>query len=170
MDDEEILDLVDDNDQVIGQIKRGDMRTLTPDGGRYVRAADIFIMRSDGKVWVPVRSLHKTLAPGGLDFSVGGHVTTGDSYETTALRELQEEAGIETSADNLELIANMPPTRTHISRLYLLRTDQEPRLSDEHTSGSWMSIDELKEKLAQGIPAKESLLPKLLLLKEYLSR
>lgn len=169
MESEEILDLVDDNDQVIGQIKRGEMSALVPGGGKYVRAPDIFIMNPDGKVWVPVRSMHKSIAPGGLDFSVGGHVESGETYEQTAIRELEEEAGIGASVEQLELIANDPPVRTHISRLYLLRTVQTPRLNDEHTDGNWMGVDELQTSLEHGTFAKDSLLPKLELLKEYLS-
>ena len=168
MESEEILDLVDDNDSVIGQIKRGDMRTLVPMGGKYVRASDIFVMRSDGKIWAPVRSMHKNIAPGGLDFSVGGHVASGETYEQTAARELGEEAGMTIDPSDLELIAIIPPNAVHYSRLYLLRTDNSPRLSDEHTSGSWMTIDELQDALESGISAKESLLPKLQLLKKYL--
>lgn len=166
---EEILDLVDNDDQVIGQIKRTDVNTLTPGNGKYVRASDIFIMNTEGKVWVPVRGIHKSIAPGGLDFSVGGHVASGETYEATAIRELQEEAGLDVSEDELELIATIPPDARHYSRLYILRTDAQPMLSDEHTSGSWMTIDDLQKALELGTPAKDSLRPKLELLKAYLS-
>lgn len=170
-DSEEILALVNEDDVVIGEIRRGDIKNLVPGGGRNVRAADIFIVRSDNKVWVPVRGMHKSIAPGGLDFSVGGHVASGDNYELTAVRELEEEAGLDVDPSQLELIETFRPTTEHcyFSRLYLLRTDSDPRLSDEHTSGSWMSIDELQHTLEAGTPAKASLLPNLLLLKEYLN-
>lgn len=166
---DEILDLVDDNDSVIGRIRRGDMNTLVPRGGKYVRAADIFIMRSDGKIWVPVRGMHKSIAPGGLDFSVGGHVASNETYEETAVRELSEEAGITVNSNELELIAIIAPRERHHSHLYLLRTDTEPSLSYEHTSGNWMNPDELQKVLETGTPAKSSLLPRLELLKTYLS-
>lgn len=168
MDSEEILDLVDGNDQVIGQIKRGDVSKLTPGGGKYVRAVDVFIMHEDGRIWVPVRSAKKSIAPGGLDYSVGGHVPSGESYEAAVVRELQEETGIDTAAESLELIGIVPPDRWHFSHLYLLRSDQEPRLSDEHTSGNWMMPGELQDKLENGAPAKESLLANLKRLQQYL--
>lgn len=169
-DSEEILALDNDNDEVIGEIRRGDIKNLVPGGGKSVRAADIFIVRSDNKIWVPVRGLHKSIAPGGLDFSVGGHVASGDDYELTAARELEEEAGLEVDPSQLEHIETFRPTSEHcyFSRLYLLRTDSDPRLSDEHTSGSWMGMDELQHTLEAGTPAKASLLLNLLLLEQHL--
>lgn len=169
MDSEEILELVDQSDMVIGRIRRGDISTLVPGDGKYVRSADIFIIRPDGAIWVPVRSMKKSIAPGGLDYSVGGHVPTGETYELAAQRELKEEANIIANAEDLELVAIIPPEQCYFSHLYLLRTRQQPQLSDEHTDGSWMPPQELHDKLTSGVRAKESLLPNLKRLQAYLS-
>lgn len=169
MDEEEILDVVNKNDEVIGQIARRNVDTLLPVHGKYVRSANVFVMRSNGDIWVPTRSMHKAIAPGGLDFSTGGHIQTGESYETAALRELWEEAGLEASAADLIFI-DVFPLGQYISRLYLLRTDATPQLGDEHTAGSWLSPAELQRRLEQGVHAKSALLPNLKLLLEYLNK
>lgn len=56
--DVEILDLVDDNDKVIGQIKRADAYDLKYETG-HLRASEVFIVNSEGKLWIPVRTAHK---------------------------------------------------------------------------------------------------------------
>lgn len=168
--DEEILDLVDASDKVIGQIRRAELDSLLGDGSRFVRSVDLFIIRSDGKIWVPTRTLHKKIAPGGLDYSVGGHVLSGETYEQAIIRELAEEASITVTPEELEYIATPPPFDYYISPLYVLRSDTQPALSSEHTDGQWLTIDELKNKLESGARAKESLPPKLLLLEEHVNK
>jgi isopentenyldiphosphate isomerase len=64
---DELLDLVDSNDEVIGTITAGNFY-MQPVNAGYIRAADAFIQNDEGKLWVPTRSLHKAIAPSGLDF------------------------------------------------------------------------------------------------------
>jgi 8-oxo-dGTP pyrophosphatase MutT (NUDIX family) len=167
---DELLDLVDDTDTVIGQILRRDANVLAPMSGNYVRAIHVFIMRGDGKLWIPVRGMQKTLAPGGLDFSVNGHTISGETYEQTALRELEEETGLVVSPDDLELVATIQPTSVYFARLYVLRTDVEPQLSGEHSSGNWIGINDLQTLLQQDTLAVHSLMTKLALLRNYLEQ
>ena len=53
------------------------------------------IFTSDNKIIVPKRSSNRRLFPNCYDCSVGGHVSSGESYEQAAYRELKEELGIE---------------------------------------------------------------------------
>jgi isopentenyl-diphosphate delta-isomerase len=69
--EEEVLDLVNENDEVVGTIthdKVFDFKNVAP---YYLRAVNAFIINSDGKLWIPRRTAHKKIAPDGLDFSVG---------------------------------------------------------------------------------------------------
>lgn len=166
--DEEILDLVNEHDEVIGQIKRSETSTLIDDGDTYVRAVNVFIVRADGRIWVPVRSMHKLIAPGGVDYSTGGHVAAEESYVDAAVREIREETRLTISPDDLELIARIPPAYSYFTHLFLLRSDVSPQLSDEHTSGSWLSVNELLAQLDAGVPAKMMLHSDVKRLKEYL--
>lgn len=173
MDTDEILQLVDDNDQVIGTIPRGDVRNLTAYGGKYIRTVNAFIVRSDGKIWVPVRSIHKKIAPGGLDYSVGAHVQAGESYIDSLVREFQEEAGIAIDESQCIEIAYDKPSAfgtdtIYFDKLYLVKTDKQPLLSDEHTSGSFMNITEAIDKTREGMPVKDHYLQYLIIAQEYL--
>lgn len=169
---DELLDVFDMNEKLIGTIKRSDTKTLKPGHDRYIRAANAFIQRSNGDIWVPTRGLHKDLAPGGLDYSVGGHVLKGESYEGCLVREAQEEARLHVTASDLELVLVSPPDETrpiYFTRLYLIRTDMVPRLSNEHVSGEWMSVQTLIKRLEMGAFAKKCLLPDSRYLVVYLS-
>jgi len=86
---DEILDLVDDNDIVIGQIKRSESN-----GASNIRVINIFINLPDGRFIIPLRSSNRRIFPSCYDFSVGGYVESGDSYEKTAYKELEEELRI----------------------------------------------------------------------------
>ena len=74
---EEILDLVDDNDNVIGSKPRSEIYT---EGLHNFRVVNAFVINSKGKIWVPRRAADKRLFPLSLDMSMGGHVETGESY------------------------------------------------------------------------------------------
>lgn len=81
----EFFDKVDLKDKVIGQTNKKEAHEM----GYPHRVAAIYIFDKNGKLLVQKRK-----KDGWLDHSVGGHVSAGESYETAALRELEEELGI----------------------------------------------------------------------------
>src|SRR5487761_1499028 len=102
---DEFLDLANASDEVVGTIRRGDMVKLgyrSPKG--FVRFAVAFLVNDKAEVWVPIRGLHKSIAPGGCDFSVAEHVLSGETYDKAIERAFIEEAGMEVSAVNLTRI------------------------------------------------------------------
>lgn len=88
----EYLDLVDEKDNVIG---RDDRNKIISSETKNYRVINILIFNSKGELIVPKRSGNRRLFPNCYDFSVGGHVQSGESYEEAAYRELQEELGIQ---------------------------------------------------------------------------
>jgi 8-oxo-dGTP pyrophosphatase MutT (NUDIX family) len=167
---DEILDVFDEGEQQIGTIRRGDIGTLQPGGGRYIRSVDAFIQRPNGDIWVPTRSQSKSIAPGGLDYSVGGHLGHGEDYMHCLIREFQEEAGIALSEETVRQIGASDPSENgsiYFNRLYLFVTDKEPHLSAEHTSGEWMKSNELINRLRSGAKAKQSLIRSAQTLTQY---
>jgi isopentenyldiphosphate isomerase len=86
--EEELLDLVDLNDRVIGQKKRSEVHA---ENLTNYRLAECVIVNSKGQLWIPRRALHKGYLPGYFDTSAGGHVVSGESYEQALRRELKEE-------------------------------------------------------------------------------
>lgn len=168
----EILDVVNDNDEVIGIIARSDMMQLKETPGRYLRAVDIFIQRSNSDIYLPRRSKEKKLFPGGYDFSAAGHVNSGESYEQACVREVLEEAGIETTPDDYIFIAKLSPTPQlfYFDVIYLLRTDVEPKLSPEHTEGTWIAPSSLESTVKNDTPTKDTLITDIPILIDYLKR
>ncbi|MEV0180836.1 NUDIX domain-containing protein [Streptomyces sp. NPDC050625] len=87
---DEILDIVDENDQVIGQYPRGEAyaRKL-----RH-RCAFIQVRDREGRIFVHRRTPTKLVFPSLYDMFVGGVVGAGESYDDAALREAEEELGV----------------------------------------------------------------------------
>lgn len=67
----------------------------------WCRSTNVFILNSRGDVLCHQRSLQKERLPGGWVTHVGGHVGIGETYDSNALKELQEEAGIRVSSERL---------------------------------------------------------------------
>ncbi len=88
--DSEILSVVDDQDQVIGQRRRDDIHRL----GLLHRATHVLVFRQDGQIFLQKRGLHKQESPGLWDSSVAGHVDAGETYDACCVREVREEIGI----------------------------------------------------------------------------
>eukprot|EP00465_Bigelowiella_longifila_P013795 CAMPEP_0185257032 /NCGR_PEP_ID=MMETSP1359-20130426/6099_1 /TAXON_ID=552665 /ORGANISM="Bigelowiella longifila, Strain CCMP242" /LENGTH=184 /DNA_ID=CAMNT_0027841911 /DNA_START=219 /DNA_END=772 /DNA_ORIENTATION=+ len=57
-----------------------------------------------GRVLVQRRSMNKDTNPGKLDVSAAGHIEVGDDSLDTAMREMDEELGLQVVAKDLELI------------------------------------------------------------------
>jgi len=93
----ELLDIVNAQDEFIGQHTRGGFYTseLHASGG-LLRFAHIFLKNDAGDILLQQRSATKSNHPNLLDLSAAGHVSAGDSYEQAAYREMQEEIGITT--------------------------------------------------------------------------
>lgn len=87
---DEILDIVDENDVVVGQAPRGE---ATARGLRH-RCAFIEVRDAEGRLFVHRRTPGKLVFPSHYDMFVGGVVGAGESYDEAALREAEEELGV----------------------------------------------------------------------------
>ncbi|MFA3879148.1 NUDIX domain-containing protein [Streptomyces sp. MMCC 100] len=87
---DEILDVVDEKDRVVGQARRGDVYA------RGLRHRCVFVWARDpeGRVFVHRRTATKLVFPALYDMFVGGVVGAGESYDDAALREAEEELGV----------------------------------------------------------------------------
>lgn len=157
--EDELLDLVDVNDQPIGTILRSEYERMATERLGNIRAVEMFIQNDEGKLWVPKRADHKRIAPGGLDYSTGGHVGAGESYEDAAVREIKEELNLDITKEDLEFVRKFEPTELPYFRvLYIYHSNVAPRYNpDDFVSAEWLSPEELIKKLDGGVPAKSSM-------------
>ena len=87
---EEWVDWVDEQDLLLQAVPRSEMRRELL---RH-RATYIVVTSSQQQIYVQRRTLSKDYCPGMLDACCGGVVQAGESYDLSALRELEEEMGI----------------------------------------------------------------------------
>ncbi len=99
-----MLDVVDVDDRVIGVATRGDIHAR----GLMHRAVHVLVFNREGSVLLQKRSIQKDQCAGMWDSSCAGHVESGQSYQETAPRELQEELGFE-PVEPLQFLFKMPP-------------------------------------------------------------
>jgi len=169
---EEILDIVDVDENVIGQIARKDSHKVASEKLGYIRVADLFLVNSVGKIWVPTRTADKVIAPNGYDFSVGGHVESGDDYIQTLVREAKEEINIVIDEKDVEFISNVTyEDNCYKQNLYLLRTNTTPTFNpSDFTNADWLTPSELIESIDSGHKAKSNLKSSVMLLQKYLDQ
>ena len=87
---DELLDVVDEHDRVIGRMSRGE---ATARGLRH-RCVFIFVRDAEGRIFVHRRTAEKLVFPSLYDMFVGGVVGAGEEYDDAALREAEEELGV----------------------------------------------------------------------------
>ena len=88
---EEIFDVVNERDEVIGQQSRSEVHRL----GLMHRAVHVLVFNAAGQVFLQKRSMKKDRQPGLWDSSASGHVDSGEDYDACAVRELREEIGLQ---------------------------------------------------------------------------
>ena len=94
----EILDIVNDNDEVIGQAERGRVHRE----GLVCRLVYVCFYTANREVILQKRSDIKKNDPGKLTTTASGHVASEQSYLEAAERETFEETGIEVSPEDLK--------------------------------------------------------------------
>ncbi|MFJ3441892.1 NUDIX hydrolase [Streptomyces sp. NPDC086081] len=87
---DEILDIVDEHDRVVGRSARGEAYA------RGLRHRCVFVLARDleDRIFVHRRTAAKLVFPSLYDMFVGGVVGAGEAYDTAALREAEEELGV----------------------------------------------------------------------------
>ncbi|MBD2731689.1 NUDIX domain-containing protein [Nostoc sp. FACHB-892] len=157
--DDEILDIVDESDCVVGQKKRSE---IYRQGVCNFRVVNAFVVNSLGQLWIPRRSAHKTIFPLCLDVSMGGHVETGETYEDALQRELKEELNLELNMVNVRPLGYLIPYQYQVSafmKVYEIELDLNPEYNkNDFIESFWLSVNDLIEWLNSGEPAKSDLL------------
>jgi isopentenyl-diphosphate delta-isomerase type 1 len=90
-DPHELFDIVNQDDDVIGQAER---RACHGNPALIHRAIHVLVFHPSGRLLLQKRAPNKDIQPGKWDTSVGGHLNVGESYLAAARREMAEELGL----------------------------------------------------------------------------
>jgi isopentenyldiphosphate isomerase len=139
---EEIFDVVNERDEVIGRQPRQEVHRL----GLMHRAVHVLVFNAAGQVFLQKRSLRKDRQPGLWDSSASGHVDAGEDYDACAVRELREEIGLSLPAVPQRLFKLAASAETDQEHVWVYRCQAEGPLRldpEEIEQGGWFAPDEV---------------------------
>jgi 16S rRNA (adenine1518-N6/adenine1519-N6)-dimethyltransferase len=136
---EDIFDVVDEDDEVIGQERRS---TVHAEELKH-RAVHIFVFNRAGELYLQKRSAVKDVFPNRWDSSAAGHLDAGEGYDAAAVRELEEELGIEGEVERIAKISPCADTGWEFVQLYrVLHEGKRLRLSAREIDyGGFFPVD-----------------------------
>lgn len=141
---EERLEVVDENDRVVGIERRG----VIHERGLMHRSAQVLVFNARGELFLQKRSRTKDEFPGLWDSSAAGHVDPGETYAECAQRELLEELGID-AGDTLEQLFRLqacPDTGNEHCCVFTCRHEGPMVLQPgEVDEGRWVTPAEMDE-------------------------
>jgi len=147
----EIFDVVDEDDNVIGQATRKEIH----DKKLIHRAVYFFILDKKGRIFVTQRTKNKEFFKEYWSVALGGHLKAGETYDEAVVREVKEEANIDDKPFYMGSFKVRIPEEDENIRVYGFVTDKKPELdSFELKQGMFLTREEMKEKIK-----KEKFLP-----------
>lgn len=155
----EYIDIVDENDNPIGEIKE---KQEAHEDGNFHRTAHVWIINDNNELLLQKRSARKKSHPNCWDISGAGHIRAGENVTEGAIRELKEELGVEAIEKDLNYIATIKSTKNpknmEFGYVYLLRCNkkiEEYTFEDNEVSEvKYVHFEELEkmvEERAEGL-------------------
>ena len=144
---DEIFDVVNERDEVIGRAPRKDVHAR----GLWHRAAHVLVFNARGEVFLQKRSMKKDTAPGAWDSSSSGHLGAGEDYDETAWRELGEEIGWRPATVPRRLFKIAACDETGWEFVWVYATEGEGPFelnADEVERGEWFAPEEIDRRIA----------------------
>lgn len=145
---EEIFDVVDENDQVIGRNRRSEVHRL----GLRHRAVHVLVYNSKGEIFLQKRSLLKDTFPGAWDSSAAGHLDCGEDYDACAVREMREELGIRAARPLQRLFRILACTATGMEHVWVYRYEADGPFTlhpEEIERGEWFAPEQVTRWLRE---------------------
>jgi len=144
---EEIFDIVNERDEVIGRLPRAQVHR---EGQRH-RAVHVLVFNARGDIFLQKRAMSKDTFPGAWDSSASGHVDSGEDYDQCAVRELKEELGLALDKPPARLFKIAACEQTGQEFVWVYRVQSEGPFElhpDEIEGGEWFAPARLTELLA----------------------
>jgi len=145
---EEQVDIVNENDEVIGNTSK----RKAHENGLLHRTVIAEVIGPDGK-WTLIQQSPDRQDAGQFVSPIGGHVQSGESEDDALKREAEEEYGL-TGEFTYKLIGKRIFNRgikgrkeNHFFILYEIATEKEPVLNEESVGFERLSREELKEQV-----------------------
>ncbi|MCX6903042.1 MAG: NUDIX domain-containing protein [Verrucomicrobia bacterium] len=145
---EEIFDVVNPRDEVIGQERRSEVHRL----GLMHRATHVLVFNGRGEIFLQKRSMTKDRHPGAWDSSASGHVDTGEEYDACAVRELREELGLTTHIPLVRLFKLEACAETGQEFVWVYRCQAEGPFDlspEEIERGGWFAPETVNRWIAE---------------------
>src|SRR5216117_596164 len=145
---EEIFDVVNQRDEVVGQAPRSEVHRRKLNH----RAVHVLVFNGRGELFLQKRSMEKDCFPGAWDSSASGHLASGESYDSCAVRELGEEIGLEpaTPPERLFKVAARPETGQEFVWVYRCAAEGPFTLEPEEIEvGDWFAPPALKRWVSE---------------------
>ncbi len=145
----ELLEVVDIEDRVIGIEKRGTIHSL----GLWHRVSHVFVYDKNGRILLQMRSPDVSNYPSRWDCSCSEHVKPQESWENAAQRGLKEELGISgvSLKEVLYCRANYIQEAKVISKLFVCSTNKIPIINKKEVyTYRFFDESEIKNMLIRG--------------------
>lgn len=121
---EELLEVVNEQGEVVSVAPRSVIHG-NPD--LIHRVVHVLVFNSKGRLALQRRALSKDVAPGKWDTSVGGHVEPGEGLLEAAMRELEEELGVEGRPEFLYSYRHSNPYETELVYTFIITHEGGPK-------------------------------------------
>ena len=145
---QELLDVVDAHDRVVGVRTRGEIHRL----GLMHRSVHILVFNRNDELFLQKRSMSKDNNPGLWDSSAAGHLDSGEDYSGCAIRELAEELGVVVAAplETLFRLSASQHTGMEHCTVYRCMNDGPFQLQEEEIDeGTWVACSEMDRRVSE---------------------
>ena len=145
---EELLPLVDEAGNTIGQATRGECH----DGSKKLHpVVHLHIYNNNGELFLQRRPMWKDIQPGRWDTAVGGHVALGEEIVEALRRETEEEVGLSGfEAEALGSYIFESERDRELVHVFRTVTGEEPQPSNELDGGRFFAPEEIKLLMGRG--------------------
>ncbi len=157
---EEIFDVVNERDEVVGQAPRSEVHRR----GWHYRAVHVLVFNGRGEVFLQKRSMKKDCYPGGWDSSAAGHRDRGEDYDACAVREMREELGAAPAGPLRRMFALETCAERGFEFCWVYRCEHEGPFTlhpEEIESGGWFAPAEVSRRM-DGRPEEFASAPRLI--------
>lgn len=145
----ELLAVVDEHDLILDYRPRHEIHAQ----GLRHRAVHILVFNDQKQLLLQKRSMKKDLNKDLWDTSAAGHVDQGESYETCAPRELQEELNVSAALTALFKLEPTPQLGMEFIQVYCCQHNGPFRVAaDEIDEIRWLDQPDINRRVTENDP------------------